>query len=182
MLWTLRASLLACLVMFAVACGGESQSEAGARSNSSTPVKVEAVDLSELDSALASHRGRAVVLNFWATWCGPCVEELPDLLQAEREARREDLVVLLVSYDLQIPKADPAKILPRVAEFAERRKIELPILVYEGELDPINERFDLPGHIPVTLALDRRGQIVDRIDGPADKARFVELVQRALQP
>jgi peroxiredoxin len=46
---------------------------------------------------LASYRGRVVLLNFWATWCGPCVEEMPGLMELHRQ--RPDLVILAVSVD-----------------------------------------------------------------------------------
>ncbi len=179
----LRTAAISGLLLILTACGDAGDPSGGAAGGSATQVQaanVEVVDLAKLDGVLASHRGRAVVMNFWAMWCAPCVEELPDLIAAEREARSDDLVLLLVSYDLQIPEANADTIVPRVRTFAEKRGIGAPVLVFEGELDPINERFDLPGHIPVTLAFDRQGNIVDREDGPTNKARFAELMRAAL--
>lgn len=50
--------------------------------------------------ALRDYRGKTVVLNFWATWCGPCVEELPSLLQMQRDLKDKNVVVLAVSIDV----------------------------------------------------------------------------------
>jgi thiol-disulfide isomerase/thioredoxin len=175
----LRAAAISGLFLLLTACGeGGGTPEGGAAQ--AKAANVEVVDLAKLDGVLASYRGRAVVVNFWATWCAPCVEELPDLIAAGREAGSDDLVLLLVSYDLQIPEANAATIVPRVRTFVEKFGIEAPVLVYEGDLEPINERFDLPGHIPVTLAFDRQGKIVDREDGPTEKARFAALMRAAL--
>src|SRR5512143_1998897 len=68
---------------------------------------VRVVDLKGLDTALAGHRGQAVLLNFWATWCEPCVAELPELQEVGREFGDRNAVVLTVSYDLMIPDVTP---------------------------------------------------------------------------
>jgi len=63
------------------------------------------------------------------------------------------------------------------------RKIDAPVLIFDGEsYDAINARFELPGEVPVTLAIDHNGKIVDRQDGQADKARLAEMMERALAP
>jgi len=177
----LRRALLIGLACFAAGCGDSAstgQGGATGRDEVDAKVHLEVLDLAGIDGVLAQHRGRAVVLNFWATWCGPCVEELPDLVEASRA--RPDVDVLLVSYDLQIPDANPDAILPRVRKFLANRKIEMPVLVFEGDdFEGINERFDLPGQIPITLAIGKDGRIVDRCDGEASRARFDELLRAA---
>ena len=99
-------------------------------------------------------------------------------MQVARE--KKDLDVLLVSYDLQLPRADRVTVVSRVGEFVQGRGWGLPVVIAEaGALDAINERFDLPGGIPVTLAFDKQGKLVDREDGPCDRARFEQLFANA---
>ena len=72
-------------------------------------------------------------------------------------------------------------IVPRVKRFIDNKGFDVPVLVYDApNPDAINERFDLPGHIPVTLAFDKDGRLVDREDGEAGKERFEELMKHAL--
>lgn len=107
-----------------------------------------------------------------------CVAELPDLVQVARESKGVD--VLLVSFDLQLPKADRSTVAARVEKFIEERKWGLPSVVIDpAAIEALNERFDLPGGIPVTLAFDKFGHVVDREDGACEKARFVELAAHA---
>jgi thiol-disulfide isomerase/thioredoxin len=139
------------------------------------------VDLKNLDAALAECRGKGVLLNFWAIWCEPCVVELPELLQTAREYRGRDGVVLGVSYDLMVPDVTRDQVLKQMRAYVIEHKIDIPVLIYEADdYDAINKRFGLPGPIPVTLAIDRRGTIVDRQEGPSAKARFVAMMQKAL--
>ena len=142
---------------------------------------VEFADLEAVDAALAQHRGRAVLLNFWALWCEPCVAELPELIEVGREFREQGGDVVLVSYDLMVPNAGRDPVRAGVAKFAAKRGIDGAVLIYDApDLDALNERFDLPGPIPVTLAFDRQGRLVDRADEPADKARFAAMMRKAL--
>lgn len=101
-------------------------------------------------------------------------------MQVARENSQNGVDVLLVSYDLAVPRADRASVGSRVAAFVAERKWNLPVVIFDpADLDALNERFNLPGAIPVTISFDKFGHIADREDGPADKARFAELLLHA---
>ncbi|HEX6885156.1 MAG TPA: TlpA disulfide reductase family protein [Planctomycetota bacterium] len=145
------------------------------------PPEVVVADLAGLEQALAARRGQPLLLNFWATWCAPCVAELPDLLAAVRAHEADGLRVLGVSYDLMLPNKEPEAVRAAVLEFLQGRDLALPTVVFDGpDYDAIDARFELPGPIPVTLAIDRSGQIVERAEGEGTRARFDELARRAL--
>lgn len=160
-------------------CGDQADSSAA------TPVAptVTVADLAAVEEAVLAHRGEALLLNFWATWCGPCVAELPDLLEVAEELKPRGLRVLGVSYDLMLPRKEREATREVVRNFLVKRELDLPTLVYEApDYETINERFDLPGHVPVTLAFDRSGAVVGRIDGEGTRAQFEALALKALGP
>lgn len=170
--------LLPCLFAALAACspGGERASESRAAPS------VEVVDLAGLDAALAARRGQGYLLNFWAIWCAPCVAELPDLAATERAWRERGGAVLTVNYDLMLPDVEPGEVAERVRAFSAERGFDFPVYVYRAlDYDAINERFELPGEIPVTLAIDKDGRIVDRQEGSAERERFEELMAAALR-
>ncbi len=147
----------------------------------SAEVALEIVALAGIEDALAQHKGRALLLNFWATWCPPCVAELPELMEVAGAYRPRGGDVLGVSFDLMIPGVEEAKTVAMVRDFLTERDLALPTLIYDApDYDAINERFDLPGAIPVTLAFDADGELVDRQSGQASGARFEEMMQKAL--
>lgn len=170
------------LVITLAACspGGE-PSHSPAPSSAAQPAPVRIVDDAGLEAALAARRGRGYLLNFWAIWCAPCVAELPELVEVAHAWRERGGEVVGVSYDLMIAGAEREDTLTEMRAFLDGRGIDLPILIYD-ELDfaAVDERYDLPGEIPVTLAVDKTGKIVDRQHGKAGKARFEEMMRRAL--
>jgi len=112
----LRA-LLVLLVSLAIqGCGA---STGGTTARASVP-EVEVAGLARVEQAIAEHHGHPLLLNFWATWCAPCVAELPDLLAvaAEHEVR-----VLGVSFDLMLPNKQPDETSALVRAFLERRDL-----------------------------------------------------------
>lgn len=110
-----------------------------------------------------------------------CVEEMPDLVQVAKDNAKNPVDVLLLSYDLQGPRPDRAKVVERLRKFTAQRGWNLPVYVLDApDLDGIGARFDLQGGIPVTLAFDRQGKLVDREDGESSPERFAELVEHAL--
>ncbi|MEM7516480.1 MAG: TlpA disulfide reductase family protein, partial [Planctomycetota bacterium] len=142
---------------------------------------VEIVDLAGLQTALESYRGKAILLNFWATWCAPCVEELPELLEVHQEFRERGGEVVLVSYDLMIPSDGPEAMREKVHAFVDAKGYSMGQLLYDADdYDGINAALQLPGPVPVTLALDAEGREVDRHVEKAGKARFVEMMETVL--
>ncbi len=171
---------VACAGAIPAACGTRESAPAAARH-----VEVEAVDFDGLLKLLASGDAHATVLNCWATWCGPCVAELPDLLAAAAPYRERGVRVVLVSYDLLVPNSglDRVSGAAKVKRFVEQRDWPLGdhvrVVLYDDAAAKLDDRFDLPGPIPTTVVLDRGGKVVAREKGAADRARFDELFAAA---
>jgi len=143
--------------------------------------EIKVVDLKGLEAALAAHKGKAVLVNFWAIWCEPCVAELPDLLEVGRQFRDRPAVLVTVNYDLMVPDVTKTGVLKQVRAFAAARKMDVPIYIYDGlDYDAINARFGLPGPVPMTIALDPTGKVVDRHAGKSGKEGFAAMMTKAL--
>ncbi|MCC7171976.1 MAG: TlpA family protein disulfide reductase [Planctomycetes bacterium] len=176
----MRRFALALALALAPACSEASRATDAPPAAKAAP-SIEVVDLAGLDAALAKHRGRGVLLNFWAIWCAPCVAELPELMEVAREFAGQGGDVVLVSYDLTVPGATLEEARRDVTEFAAKRGLDVPILIYQApDYEAINRRYRLPGGVPVTLAIDARGEIVAVHDGQASKDEFRELMRTAL--
>ena len=113
--------------------------------------------LSGAEEDLASRRGRVVVLNFWATWCPPCVAEMPSLERLHRALSPEGLAVVTVSTD-----EDEAELRRFVAE----RAITLPVLWDPGGRVAAGE-YRTTGY-PETFVIDRGGRLLKHVVGPAE--------------
>lgn len=108
--------------------------------------------------ALADFRGRVVLLNFWATWCGPCKEEMPAMERLHRKFRQQGLVVLAVSNDSEGSTRT-------VARFVKESGLTFPI-----GLDPKLRVASLYGVrvLPASLIIDRKGIITHIALGPRE--------------
>jgi cytochrome c biogenesis protein CcmG/thiol:disulfide interchange protein DsbE len=120
-----------------------------------------AFDLPDLEGrqvTLDSLKGRVVAVNFWASWCGPCREEIPDLAKVWA-ANREKCFQLLGVAEESGGRED-------VAEAARKFGINYPVLV-----DPqgkTGDDYKIPGY-PRTYLIDHRGQIRQTFDGAVDR-------------
>jgi peroxiredoxin len=115
--------------------------------------------------SLSSFRGQVVLLDFWATWCEPCQEELPDLKSLHLRHKDRGFTVLGVSMDALGAKA--------VAPFLKEKDVPYPVVLTEGEPP---SGYPVIG-LPTAFLIDRKGLIVRRYLGPQsyeDLARDVE--------
>jgi len=127
----------------------------------------------EGELTLSSLRGKAVVLNVWASWCLPCKEEAPFLEQVWRANRSRGLV--MVGLDAKDFRKDARR-------FVRRFDLTFPI-VYDGPGDVATDRYGVTG-FPETFVVDREGRVVDvfvgAINSDEDRARLRAAVNRAL--
>jgi thiol-disulfide isomerase/thioredoxin len=119
---------------------------------------LEMKDLSGHTHKVEELRGSIVVLNFWATWCGPCREELPLLARLISVYGEKKIRFVAAS-------ADDEKSRGKVAQFAEKEK--LPMDVWVGADVDMLQRAGLGNELPATLILDEKGEIIARFQGEA---------------
>ena len=106
---------------------------------------------------------------------------MPDLVKVVRKYEKDGATGLLVSFDMQTAENGPQLVLEDLRAWLGKRNWGLPVLLYrEADPDSINAHFDLPGPIPVTLAFDKNGKLVDREDGASSPERFDEMLRKAL--
>ena len=120
---------------------------------------------------------RLVLANFWATWCGPCVAEMPELVELRPELARDGVRVVAVSLDLALPpqQVDTPE---KLAAFVEHRGFALPMLAFRGDYGGLAERHGWPLAIPFSVVFGPEGERA-RLDGPGDRAAFEALLARA---
>ena len=110
------------------------------------------VKLPELQKVMSDPSTEIKVINFWATWCGPCIKELPLFEKLNRE--RKDVAVTLVSMDMDL---DPNP--EKVHKFVARKKIESPVLILDetnpnNYIDKIAEEWS--GALPATIVINTK--------------------------
>lgn len=135
------AWLLACVLPFAVLA--------------EAPVKFALPDMQGELHSLDQYRGKWVVVNYWATWCPPCLEEIPDLVDFHERNKDRDAVVVGVNYeDISAEQ---------LTAFVERHMVSYPVLRAEPFADsPLGS---IPG-LPTTFVIDPEGHAVARQVGP----------------
>ena len=110
------------------------------------------------ETTLAAFRGRTVLLNFWATWCAPCVREMPSLDRLQARLKGEGLEVVAVSEDFAG--------IDLVQPFFKRLKLET-LEIFLDDRGALAKAFGIAG-LPTTLLIDRAGRMVGGLEGPAE--------------
>lgn len=118
---------------------------------------------------LSDFKGKVVLLNFWATWCPPCREEVPDLVSLQRQYAARGLVVLGISMD----EGGPAG----VASFAKRFEINYLIVMGDEKTSAAYGGIQV---LPTTFIIDRKGNVVDGLQGATDRAGLEEKIKPIL--
>lgn len=128
-------------------------------------LKVTLLDGSAYD--LAMHRGKWVVVNFWATWCAPCIKEMPEL--SALDTKREDVEVIGLAYE-EIEPAD-------MKAFLAKRPVSYPIAIIDTYEPPAD--FDTPRGLPMTVLIAPDGRVAKKVLGPVTGESLEEAIAAA---
>jgi len=174
---------LAALALGAGGCGSKSKQAAMAPAPASPPAgatrspsfgAAPAWQLRDLEGRWVSSdqfKGKVVVLDFWATWCGPCRQEIPGYVDLQKKYADDGLVVIGVSLDEGGPSV--------VKAFVQKLGVSYLILMSD---DQIGRAFGGLQAIPTTFIIDRDGIIRDRKVGAVSAATFAARVRKYLAP
>lgn len=116
------------------------------------------------------YRGKAVLINFWATWCGPCVQEIPSLVSLQKEFGPQGLTVIGVSMD-QGGESSVRKVI-------EKTGINYPVVMGDTK---ISQDFGGIYGIPASFLVDQSGNVRKRFNGWTSHDTFVEDIKQILQ-
>ncbi len=116
-------------------------------------------------------RGNVVLVNFWATWCGPCKEEMPALKRLKESFAGKSFELLAVTTDQQVEG---------IRTFVQALGLEFPVLL--DNTKDVSAAFAVRG-LPTTVLIDRQNRLVGRAVGPRawDSAESVALVRQILE-
>lgn len=128
-------------------------------------------DLNGNDVRLAAYKGQVILLDFWATWCGPCKVEIPWFVDLQTRYGKQGLQVLGISVDDTIEKLKP---------YAAQFKMNYPVLQGLGRDEVLNAFGPMEG-LPTTFVISRDGRICETHTGLSSKSSF-ETQIKALLP
>jgi thiol-disulfide isomerase/thioredoxin len=148
--------------------------EAATPAASSEPAQTYTVDFPNLDLptidggryVLAEQRGKWVVVNFWATWCAPCLKEMPEL--SALHSMRENIRVVGLAYEETTPEALQA--------FLAERPVTYPVVIADPYAPPAD--FATPRGLPMTFLINPQGRVVHHFLGPVTAAQIEQQIQQ----
>ncbi len=118
---------------------------------------------------LSDFRGKAVLLNFWATWCEPCKIEMPWFVDLQNKYGPQGLQVLGVAMDDASPKD--------IAEFAHKLGVNYPIVIGK---EKVGDDYGGVQYLPSTFYVGRDGKVVNRVFGLVSRSEIEDNIQKAL--
>lgn len=165
---TLKQTLLAVSLLLVGTAFGAAQAAPKA------VLKVVPADAPAIQKAIAAQKGKVVLVNFWATWCAPCVAEFPAIVHTGRTYHAQGLRVLAVSADF--PKDRKTK----VVSFLQKQGAAFPCFLQKSaDPEQFINAFDpsWSGELPRTLIYDRSGRLVKSLSGEQTAQTLAAAVQ-----
>jgi peroxiredoxin len=121
---------------------------------------------------LSDYKGKAVLLNFWATWCQPCKIEMPWFAELQKQYGPEGLQVVGIAVDEDSTPDD-------LKQFAGKLGVNYPILVGK---ESVEDQYGGVQFLPATLYINREGMIVDKVFGLKGRGEIEDNIKKALGP
>ncbi|MBI3653909.1 MAG: TlpA family protein disulfide reductase [Acidobacteria bacterium] len=131
----------------------------------SLPVSSEPIMVENVQQSLEAYRGKVVILDIWATWCGPCRIEIPDFIKLQNQYRAQGLEIIGVSVD-PITQTGAAAVAP----FVKSNGINYTIWMVNSQA--ALSQYPMGSGIPTTYILDRNGRVAQKYVGVQPMSRF----------
>jgi len=147
---------------------GDEGEEPSLRGKAAPPFSLTTLDGKKV--SLADYKGKAVLVNFWATWCGPCRVEMPWFQEFQKEYADQGLVILGLVDDVDAGNAAIAKV-------AEKAGVTYPILLTDGKVQKAYGGVDV---LPMSFYVGRNGVIVEETAGLGPKDQIEAHIKAAL--
>ena len=168
--WKSLSSFL--VIVLLSACSGESDKNGD--NTGETNKVAPAFSVSNLKGgqlSLEDYKGKVVLVNFWATWCAPCKEEIPAFVEVYNDLADKGFVILGIALDEK----------DLVSEFSKKLNITYPVGYGEDDVAKINESYgNTLGALPYNVILDKQHNIVYTQPGPIPKERLRQLIMPLL--
>jgi len=130
-------------------------------------------DVADKPAALSAYKGRPLVVNFWARWCTPCREEIPDLSKLRAKYKAKGIEVIGIAIE---DKGEP------VLDFAKAYDIDYPVVLAKNQgLELMKALGNVRAGLPYTIAIDRQGRIVTQKLGRMQRADMEAAAVAALK-
>jgi thiol-disulfide isomerase/thioredoxin len=147
--------------------------------NSDSQVLKDLNSTSQLDSLIHQYRGKVLIINFWATWCEPCVHEFPSLVKLYRNYEDNNLALIFISLD------QPDDAVKDVIPFLRKNGVDFITYInrikkQDDLINKIDSTWD--GAIPATYIYNREGIITSAFIGERTYADFEEGIKQGLNP
>lgn len=136
--------------------------------------EIESIKLADFQKILQAPNDKVLVINFWATWCAPCIKELPLLEKLHHENPNAQVLLVSMDYDL-----DPD--IEKVERFQNRKKLQAKILfLTENDpnawIDKIDKRWS--GALPATLVINTKTKKRELVQGELSEGQLEELIKK----
>jgi peroxiredoxin len=113
--------------------------------------------------------GQIVLLNFWATWCPPCLEEIPGFIEVQQELDNRGFQIIGIAVDNE----------DDVREFANQMAMNYPVLAGEMEAIELSQKYgNSIGGLPFSAVIDKNGKITHTITGELTKERLISILEQ----
>ena len=169
---TIRRRLLAALALVAINQNLANVDAAEAKKSAETTIKT--VEPADIRAKIDAEKGKVLFVNFWATWCPPCVEEMPDHAKFYRDNAGDEVAYLSFSAD------DVSTIEDAVKPFAKKHELPFPIHVMNAKSpDELEAALKLgwDGALPTTFLFNQEGKVVKTWVGAVSAAEMKEALE-----
>ncbi len=141
-------------------------------------LKILPIDEKTYSKLLAQTKGKVKLVNFWATWCQPCVTEFPGILKLREKYQARGLEVIFVSADLVDDKNGP------VTEFLRKHNVDFITYILDakdtdGFINAVSDKWS--GALPATFIYDQKGHLVSSLFGKKDFQEFEKMILPLIQ-